>query len=113
MQMDSVIQVFETFDNFSKVSGLKVNKSKCEIAGIGSKNGAQEALSGIKTVNLNTDAIKILGVHFTYNGLKHINTYALALISVINFGLRLLITHTLGPFYRGSFVEKRNIYICI
>ena len=30
----SAIEVLKVFDNFSKISGLKLNKSKCEIAGI-------------------------------------------------------------------------------
>ena len=56
-----------TFDIFSKYSGLSINKSKCEIAGIGTKNGAQVALWDIKCVNLRNESIKILGVHFSYN----------------------------------------------
>ena len=31
----SVIEILKVFDNFSKISGLKLNKSKCEIAGLG------------------------------------------------------------------------------
>ena len=63
----SAIEIFNTFDIFSKYSGLKINKSKCEIAGIGVKNGAKTALLGTKCVNLNFEHIKILGVCFTYN----------------------------------------------
>ena len=39
-----------TFSNFLE---LKPNKRKCEIAGIGVLNGVQEALCGMKCVNLN------------------------------------------------------------
>ena len=53
---------------FSKFSGLKANKSKCQIAGIGVKNGVQVALSGVQSVDLSTDSIKILGVNFIYDG---------------------------------------------
>ena len=52
---------------FSKLSGLRVNKSKCEIAGIGSKNGAIEALCGLQSIYLNNNSLRILGVHYTYN----------------------------------------------
>ena len=63
----SAIEIFKTFEFFSKYSGLKVNKSKCEIAGIGVKHGVHTALLGTKNVNLNSNYIKILGVNFTYN----------------------------------------------
>ena len=33
----SVMEVMKSFDNFCLFSGLKVNRSKCEIAGIGAK----------------------------------------------------------------------------
>ena len=42
---------------FSKYSGLKINKSKCEIAGIGVKNGVKIALLGAKCIDLNTQHI--------------------------------------------------------
>ena len=31
----SVIEILKVFYNFSKISGLKLDKAKCEIAGIG------------------------------------------------------------------------------
>ena len=64
---ESALQIFNTFDLFSKYSGLKINKSKCEIAGIGVKNGVKIALLGAKCIDLNTQHIKILGVCFSYN----------------------------------------------
>ena len=67
--LKSVHEIFKTFDLFSKYSGLKANVSKCEIAGIGVKNGAQLALLGLRNINLNDDSIRILGVHFSYNSL--------------------------------------------
>ena len=54
-------------NTFSNFSGLKPNKTKCEIAGIGVLNGVQVALCGMKCVNLNNETVKILGVHFSYN----------------------------------------------
>ena len=65
--LKSVHEIFNTFSLFSKYSGLKANVSKCEIAGIGAKNGAQVALLGLKNINLNEEAMRILGVHFSYN----------------------------------------------
>ena len=48
-------------------SELKANFSKCEIAGLGSLKGFLEAVCGLKSINLTTDTIKILGIHFSYN----------------------------------------------
>ena len=36
---ESAIEILNTFKIFSIYSGLKINKSKCELAGIGAKNG--------------------------------------------------------------------------
>ena len=63
----SVVELLKTFDIFSKYSGLQLNKSKCEIAGIGSKRGVFAALCGLKNIDLTVDAIKILGIYFSYN----------------------------------------------
>ena len=52
---------------FSNFSGLKPNKTKCEIAGISVLNGVQVALCDMKCVNLNNETMKILGAHFWYN----------------------------------------------
>ena len=51
-------------NTFSNCSGLKPNKTKCEIADIGVLN---RALCGMKCVNLNNETTKILGVHFSHN----------------------------------------------
>ena len=48
-------------------SGLKINKSKCEVAGIGVMKGVKVAFCGVECVNLLTNAIKILGIYFSYN----------------------------------------------
>ena len=52
---------------FSNFPGLKPNKRKCEITGIGVLNEVQVALCGMKCVNLNNKSVKILGVDFSYN----------------------------------------------
>ena len=65
--LDSVEAIFDTFDNFSLFSGMKINLSKCELAGIGVKRSVLTALSGVNNVSLLTNCIRILGVNFTYN----------------------------------------------
>ena len=60
----SVKNLIDTFKVFSLFSGLKANFSKCEIAGLGSEKGVFEAVCGLKSINLTTDTIKIIGVHF-------------------------------------------------
>ena len=52
---------------FSIFSGLKSNKSKCELAGVGVLKRVQMALFGMKCVNLKNNTIKILGIDFSYN----------------------------------------------
>ena len=54
------------FDQFSLVSGLKPNKAKCEIAGVGVLKGVSLALWGMYCIDL-TKKTKILGIHFSYN----------------------------------------------
>ena len=64
----SVKNLIDTFKVFSLFSELKANFSKCEIAGLGSLKVVLEAVCGLKSINLTTGAIKILGVHISYNG---------------------------------------------
>ena len=63
----SVIELMKTIDIFSTVSGLKVNKSKCEIAGLGALERVKLALRGIECIDLMFNAIKILGVYYSYD----------------------------------------------
>ena len=63
--LDSIKQLKATFDKFSKYSGLLLNSSKTEICGIGVKRGVEVALCGMKSVNLLTDSVKILGIYFS------------------------------------------------
>ena len=51
----------------SQFSYLKINKSKCDVAGIGVMKGVKLTLCGVEYVNLLTNAIKILGIYFSYN----------------------------------------------
>ena len=64
---NSIIELMSELNTCSKISGLKPNKTKCEIVGIGLLNRVQVALYGMKCVNLNNETVKILGVHFSYN----------------------------------------------
>ena len=65
--LDSARRVKGAFDVFPKYSGLRLNESKTEICGIGVKRGVDIALCGMKSVNLLTDSVKVLGVYFSYN----------------------------------------------
>ena len=60
-------EVLNNFNIMSQFSALKINKSKCEVAGIGVIKGVQVALCGVECVNLLTNAINILGIYFSYN----------------------------------------------
>ena len=62
-----IIELMSELNTFSKFSGLKANKTKCEIAGIRVLNRVQVAPYSMKCVNLNNETVKILGVHFSYN----------------------------------------------
>ena len=55
------------FDKFSLFSGLKINITKCKIAGIGVQKGVKMTLCGMKYIDLMDDIIKILGIFFSYN----------------------------------------------
>ena len=57
----------KTIKLFSKFSGLKPNILKCDVAGIGALKEIKMAVCGIKCIDLTTETIKILGVHFSYN----------------------------------------------
>ena len=64
---ESIEELVKTFTLFSSFSGLKHNISKCEICGIGQLKGVKMAICGMQSVDLARDAIKILGIYFSYN----------------------------------------------
>ena len=64
---ESVKKVMNVFDTFSIYSGLKPNKSKCEIAGISVLKGVSMELCGVECTDLTKNSVKILGIHFSYN----------------------------------------------
>ena len=55
------------FDKILLLFGLKPNKGKCEIAGIGVLKGVSLALCGMDCIDLTKKTMKILGIHFSYN----------------------------------------------
>ena len=73
----SVKNLIDTFTIFSLFSGLKANFSKCEIDGLGSLKGVLEAVCGLKSINLTTGSIKILGFHFSITALSKYKTISL------------------------------------
>ena len=64
---ESIQKVMNVFDTFSIYSGLKPNKSKCKIAGIGALKGVSLELCGMECIDLTKNSVKILGIHFSYN----------------------------------------------
>ena len=47
--------------------GLKPSISKCEICGLGPLKEVEMAVYGMQSVDLTRDAMKILGIYFSYN----------------------------------------------
>ena len=52
---------------FSSFLGLKPHISKCEICGLGPLKEVEMSVCGMQAVDLTKDAIKILGIYFSYN----------------------------------------------
>ena len=86
----SVIELMKTFDTFSIFSGLKPNKSKCEIAGLGAMKGVKLALCGIKCIDLMFNDIKILGVYYSYDKNFENHENFINLVSKIFFQIKRL-----------------------
>ena len=49
--------VFSLIDSFSKFSGLRVDASKCEIAGMGALKNINVALCGMKNIDLTKETV--------------------------------------------------------
>ena len=60
----SVLEVMNTFQMFTEYSGLRLNTTKCEIAGLGVLKGVKAALCGMVCIDLTKETIKILGIHY-------------------------------------------------
>ena len=70
-ESESIKYLVQELKNFSKFSGLSPNYSKCEVCAIGALKGAIGALYGFTPVDLTTNTVKILGMHFSYNATLH------------------------------------------
>ena len=64
--LSSIRELLSVFNYFSTFSGLKPNISKCEVAGIDILKGVKVATCGFQCINLTKNAIKILGMYFSY-----------------------------------------------
>ena len=64
---NSIIHLSEKFKLFSDFSGLKANTTKCKIAGTDVLKGIQSTVCRMKCIDLRNEAVKILGVYFSYN----------------------------------------------
>ena len=64
---NSIVHLSKKLKLFSDFSGLKPNTTECEVTGIGVLKGVQVAVCGMKCIDLRNEAIKILGVYFSYN----------------------------------------------
>ena len=56
---DSAIEVMNPFDKFSLLTGLKTDKTKCEIAGIGALKGVSLALCGMDCIELTKNTMEM------------------------------------------------------
>ena len=63
----SVIELMKTVDIFSIFSGLKPNKSKCEVAGLGALKGVKIALCGMECTDL------MFNQSIFWNSITHLN----------------------------------------
>ena len=63
----SAIEILKVFDNSPKIFGLKLNKKKSEIAGIGTLKGVRVALCSMQCIIINEETVKILGINFSHN----------------------------------------------
>ena len=82
----SVIELMNIFNTFSKFSGLKPNKSKCEISGIGALKGVQVAFCSMRCIDLVSNIVKISGIYYSYNDeLKNQENFKRHIIKIENF----------------------------
>ena len=83
---ESMEELVKTLTFFSSFSGLKPNISKCEICGLGPLKGVEMAVCGMQTVDLTKDAMKVLGIYFSYNiNLMNQKKYCKAITSIRSF----------------------------
>lgn len=63
----SILELAKTFYTYIIFFGLMPNFTKCADAGVSFLKGVKMAICGMKSVDLMSDTLKILGVHFSYN----------------------------------------------
>ena len=61
--MQSFENIVYDFHVYLIFSGLKLNLTICEVAGMGVLKVAKRAVCGMRGINLNTETIRILGIH--------------------------------------------------
>ena len=64
---EPIEKLVKTFTLFSSFLGLKSNFSKCEICGLSPLKGMKMSVCSMQKVDLTKDAIKMLGIYFSYN----------------------------------------------
>ena len=80
---NSIKELLNTISYFSSFTGLKTNLSKCKVAGISALKGVKVAVCGIKCICLTKEAIKILGVFFSYdNNLQLENNFRKTILNI-------------------------------
>ena len=84
----SVKNLIDTFTFFPLFSRLKANFSKCEFAGLGSLKRVLGTVCGLKSINLTSNTIKILGAHFSYNSTLKVPNNFLDTLKSIQLVLR-------------------------
>ena len=62
--LKNLVEIFSTFSFFS---GLKLNMTKYETAGIGALKGVEVAVCGMRCTDICNEPIKILGTYFSYS----------------------------------------------
>ena len=103
-----VISAFKKFGFF--FSGLKPIISKCEICGLGPLKGVEMEVCGMQSVDLTRDAIKILGVYFSYN-INLINQKNYCQATTNTHGI-LKLWRMRSPSIEGKIVVFKTLAIC-
>ena len=86
---ESIEELVKAFTLFSSFLGLKPNISKCEICGLGPMKEVEMAVCIMQSVDLTRDAIKVLGVYFSYNiNLMNKKNYCQAITNI--HGMRMM-----------------------
>ena len=89
---------------FSPFPGLKPNISKCKISGLIPLKGVEMSVCSMKSADLTRDAIKILGIYFSYNmNLMNQKNYCQAFTNIHGI---------LKPWRMRNFFIEGKIVLC-